>query len=758
MESRFGHDFSQVRVHTDERAAESAQEVNALAYTVGRHVVFGTNQYYPAAAGGGHLLAHELAHVLQQRYAQAELRPSGISVPGDPGEREADALADRVMAGSTVLSGPAHAGLGPANILQRRMLNNVITDFQPDPKAAQACIVHIHGEEQNALAAAREMRSRRCVNLVHLDTAERWISFEVSDGKNTHVCKADPNRIFTEAGRESHAITTCSRPGVKGDTSKAVHDAAKQELKDFVENDFGVQIGRCRGGGAATLDGELPIVALHNNEGLSPDAPDIKKVTEHGARLPDDPKDPSKKLPNPASGDPTHPHDFFLTTQPEEFVALRNQKRNVVLQANPLPAGGDDGSLSVALKDARYVNVEKEGRAFSQRNLGGGFKGNTMTYIEDVAMAADALNAVGAPDGPCPAPAQTAASAKEESAEPEEESAIDAGQTAQGTSATGQPETEKTTAPKPTDAPLLKRDAVPATPPKGCRVFNDQAALDGRKDEWAKQLGRMPLSEIINWIVGSPDKLPPAAVAEVETQKNCLITAMMAAAKAQGLKIPTGKILKSEQRTFEQQRAIWERKYKFTGAPFDRISPAARAKCGSLIDPTDVQWNPKKTNHRLCWGTAAPPGGTTVPHLTPEERQEEILMASAAPGVSRHHAGTDFDIGQKDADLEPEAWTGKGDFADAYRWLAPNAATWGFIQPFETQGGYGKGYMAERWHWSYYPIAQALLEFAIAHQSEIEDELRLHWTDNKGIVQEQFKFIMDHWRDYMFNVETRGRF
>jgi hypothetical protein len=66
--------------------------------------------------------------------------------------------------------------------------------------------------------------------------------------------------------------------------------------------------------------------------------------------------------------------------------------------------------------------------------------------------------------------------------------------------------------------------------------------------------------------------------------------------------------------------------------------------------------------------------------------------------------------------------------------------------------------MAERWHWSYYPIAQALLEFAKAHQKEIDAELRAHWTDASGNIKPEFKFIADHWRDYMFNVETRGRF
>lgn len=66
FEPRFGYDFSQVRLHTDARAAESAQTIGALAYTAGRNVVFGAGQYEPQRAPGMRLLAHELAHVIQQ--------------------------------------------------------------------------------------------------------------------------------------------------------------------------------------------------------------------------------------------------------------------------------------------------------------------------------------------------------------------------------------------------------------------------------------------------------------------------------------------------------------------------------------------------------------------------------------------------------------------------------------------------------------------------------------------------------------------
>src|SRR3546814_3269427 len=67
MEPRFGSDFSRVRVHDDGHAAASARAVGALAYAVGSHVVFDTQQYAPGTPAGRHLLAHELAHTLQDR-------------------------------------------------------------------------------------------------------------------------------------------------------------------------------------------------------------------------------------------------------------------------------------------------------------------------------------------------------------------------------------------------------------------------------------------------------------------------------------------------------------------------------------------------------------------------------------------------------------------------------------------------------------------------------------------------------------------
>jgi pyrrolidone-carboxylate peptidase len=65
-----GYDFSQVRVHTDRAANESARAMNALAYTVGNDIVFGAGQYVPGTATGRSLLAHELAHTIQQGHSR----------------------------------------------------------------------------------------------------------------------------------------------------------------------------------------------------------------------------------------------------------------------------------------------------------------------------------------------------------------------------------------------------------------------------------------------------------------------------------------------------------------------------------------------------------------------------------------------------------------------------------------------------------------------------------------------------------------
>jgi len=93
MEKHFHADLSQVRVHTDRRAAQAAESVNAHAFTVGQHVVFGADQFQPRTRAGRKLLAHELTHTLQQR-ASSGLAVGRLEVA--PEHTAAESEANRV--------------------------------------------------------------------------------------------------------------------------------------------------------------------------------------------------------------------------------------------------------------------------------------------------------------------------------------------------------------------------------------------------------------------------------------------------------------------------------------------------------------------------------------------------------------------------------------------------------------------------------------------------------------------------------------
>lgn len=114
VEPRFGRDFSHVRVHADEVAGASARAVNARAYTVGGDIVFGAGEYRPHEAAGQRLLAHELAHTVQQAYLSGTVPQASLEIgPADtPLEREADRVAEQVMSASPQKMGRGHSVAG----------------------------------------------------------------------------------------------------------------------------------------------------------------------------------------------------------------------------------------------------------------------------------------------------------------------------------------------------------------------------------------------------------------------------------------------------------------------------------------------------------------------------------------------------------------------------------------------------------------------------------------------------------------------
>jgi outer membrane protein OmpA-like peptidoglycan-associated protein len=117
FERRFDHDFSRVRVHADAAAARSAWTAAAAAYTIGSDIVFGAGMYRPNSHAGQTLLAHELAHVVQQQ------RPSGGAAKTSAHESEAANAATRVARGER-----AAVSLAAPVAMQRQPLPGAVPD------------------------------------------------------------------------------------------------------------------------------------------------------------------------------------------------------------------------------------------------------------------------------------------------------------------------------------------------------------------------------------------------------------------------------------------------------------------------------------------------------------------------------------------------------------------------------------------------------------------------------------------------------
>ena len=149
VEPRFRHNFSHVRIHDDERAMESAQAVDALAYTVGPHIAF-SKQFRPSQQRDLNMLAHELAHVVQQDGvsvgANAKIE---IGRADDHTEREADEFA------SSVMNGTANRGLSRAGLRVARQTPGGATPTAPTVSPQQALMNEADSTRLAYLSRAR---------------------------------------------------------------------------------------------------------------------------------------------------------------------------------------------------------------------------------------------------------------------------------------------------------------------------------------------------------------------------------------------------------------------------------------------------------------------------------------------------------------------------------------------------------------------------------------------------------------------------
>lgn len=127
FESRMGHDFSNVRLHTDSAAATSAQSINALAYTTGNNIVFNKGQHDTATDSGKKLLAHELTHVIQQTGSR-----SGIVRRKTPPKKTAIELEEENLRTELKAIRTAVDAAQPGDKAAATRINELITTFQKD--------------------------------------------------------------------------------------------------------------------------------------------------------------------------------------------------------------------------------------------------------------------------------------------------------------------------------------------------------------------------------------------------------------------------------------------------------------------------------------------------------------------------------------------------------------------------------------------------------------------------------------------------
>ena len=92
FEPKFGHDFSNVKLHTDSVAAKSAQSINALAYTSGNNIVFNSGQYSPESDNGKKLMAHELTHVVQQSGGAKSIQKAPATKSSETNESKTETI------------------------------------------------------------------------------------------------------------------------------------------------------------------------------------------------------------------------------------------------------------------------------------------------------------------------------------------------------------------------------------------------------------------------------------------------------------------------------------------------------------------------------------------------------------------------------------------------------------------------------------------------------------------------------------------
>ncbi|AFE04347.1 hypothetical protein COCOR_01875 [Corallococcus coralloides DSM 2259] len=202
MESAFGTGFGDVRVHTSPEAGGAARALGARAFTVGTDIVFGAGNYRPGVPSGERLIAHELAHVVQQRSAGVSglaAFPESVSTPSHPAEVEAERAASLAVNGLPVprLTPGAGAVMRDVSMNLDAGPEADVVPVRPTARTNRQMVV----EGREAVANALDPKQRHLVaDLTHLIVSGQDVLWFDANGKRKGTFAMRPDAVIWATG------------------------------------------------------------------------------------------------------------------------------------------------------------------------------------------------------------------------------------------------------------------------------------------------------------------------------------------------------------------------------------------------------------------------------------------------------------------------------------------------------------------------------------------------------------------------------
>jgi hypothetical protein len=263
--------------------------------------------------------------------------------------------------------------------------------------------------------------------------------------------------------------------------------------------------------------------------------------------------------------------------------------------------------------------------------------------------------------------------------------------------------------------------------------YADQAALDAAVPAWATEIDALGFDDFMALFTGTSSPAADALRKRFIAETRSKALGLHGALHAKGLS-PTQSPIASQYRDYASQNGIWQKKFGLQRYdPWNEVSAETAKKSGGAIDVATL-WDWNDPDHQALWGT-----------LTPEERQQEILIASAGPGISRHHWGSEVDF-YDPSTTHWQAWSAL--FAEMYDHGL--AARHGFVWTYSRPYVYGAQYRDERWHWSYHPISKPMLDRVRAESPDaILAALMKLWT---GAADKSYLATPHNWLQYVTNL------